>query len=84
MRELTATEASRGFKELLDAVERGETIVITRGRRPIAEIRPAERATGAALASTLGSRPRLDVAFASDISAALDLVDEQADPWVDA
>jgi antitoxin (DNA-binding transcriptional repressor) of toxin-antitoxin stability system len=32
MRTMTATEASRNFAELLDAIERGETVTITRGR----------------------------------------------------
>src|SRR5690606_21486421 len=43
---MTATEASRRFSDLLDAFEGGETITITRGNRPIAEIRPARRRTG--------------------------------------
>nr|WP_239372728.1 MULTISPECIES: type II toxin-antitoxin system Phd/YefM family antitoxin [unclassified Frankia] len=49
MRSITATEASRGFSDLLDAIEAGETIAITRGNRPIAEIGPAYRRTGADL-----------------------------------
>lgn len=43
---MTATEASRHFSDLLDAVERGETVTIVRGNRPVAEIGPAyERGT---------------------------------------
>jgi prevent-host-death family protein len=47
MRTMTAAEASRRFADLLDAIERGETVTITRGHRPVAEIRPARRRTGA-------------------------------------
>jgi len=46
---MTATEASRHFSDLLDAVERGETITIVRGSHPVAEIGPARRRTGADL-----------------------------------
>lgn len=46
MRTVTATEASRNFKKLLDAVESGESVAITRGGETIAEIRPKKRYTG--------------------------------------
>ena len=45
---MTATEASRNFSDLLDAIERGETVTITRGHHAVAEMRPARRRTGAA------------------------------------
>ncbi len=37
MRTMTATEASQRFSDLLDAIERGESVVVTRGNRPVAE-----------------------------------------------
>ncbi|HEY1932009.1 MAG TPA: type II toxin-antitoxin system prevent-host-death family antitoxin [Acetobacteraceae bacterium] len=40
MHEVQASEAKAHLSELLDAVERGETIVITRRGRPIARIVP--------------------------------------------
>jgi prevent-host-death family protein len=44
MREVQASEAKAHLPQLLDEVERGETIVITRHGRPIARIVPeAER-----------------------------------------
>ena len=49
MKSMTAAEASRHFSDLLDAVERGETITIVRGSHPVAEIGPAHRRTGADL-----------------------------------
>ncbi|SNS91196.1 Antitoxin component of toxin-antitoxin stability system, DNA-binding transcriptional repressor [Micrococcales bacterium KH10] len=45
MRILTAAEASRQFSQLLDAIERGETVMVTRGGRAIAEFRPAPEHT---------------------------------------
>ena len=41
MKLISATTASRQFSDLLDAVERGESITVTRGGRVIAEISPA-------------------------------------------
>ena len=47
---MTATEASRNFSDLLDAIERGETVTITRGHHAVAEMsRP-----GAVPAQTCG------------------------------
>lgn len=85
MRVMTATEASRKFSDLLDAIERGETITITRGNRPVAEIGPAPRRTGADLRAALADIPPPDDRFADDIADALALVTpEEGDPWADA
>ncbi len=82
---MTATQASRHFSDLLDAVERGETVTILRGNHPIAEISPAHRRTGADLRMALDNSTPPDDAFADDISAALALVtSEVPDPWADA
>ena len=40
MREIPASEAKANFSQLLDEVERGETVVITRRGRAIARITP--------------------------------------------
>jgi prevent-host-death family protein len=85
MRTMTATEASRHFSDLLDAVERGETVTILRGSHPIAEIGPAHRRTGADLRTALEGTSPPDDTFAASISAALTLVtSEVPDPWADA
>ena len=85
MRIMTATEASRHFSDLLDAVERGETVTILRGNNPVAEIGPAHRRTGADLRAALEGSTPPDEAFARNISAALAAVtSEVADPWADA
>ena len=85
MRTMTATEASRHFSDLLDAVERGETVIIFRGSHPIAEIGPAHRRTGADLRVALQGTPPPDEDFARNISAALAMVtSEVPDPWAGA
>lgn len=40
MREVQVSDAKRHFPQLLDAVERGESVVITRHGRPIARLVP--------------------------------------------
>jgi prevent-host-death family protein len=40
MREVQSSDATAHFPQLLDEVERGETIIITRHGRPIARIVP--------------------------------------------
>jgi antitoxin (DNA-binding transcriptional repressor) of toxin-antitoxin stability system len=79
---MTATEASRHFSDLLDAIERGERVTILRGNHPVAEIGPARRRTGADLRTALIGSPPPDESFASSISAALAMVtSEVPDPW---
>jgi len=81
MRRVSATEASRHFSELLDAVEAGAIVTVTRGNRPIAEMRPAISHTGRDLAAALrGTRPP-DDDFAASIADAVAGLTESADPW---
>ena len=85
MKTMTATEASRHFSDLLDAVERGETITIVRGSHPVAEIGPAHRRTGADLRAALADVPPSDDEFARDIAEAVALLNSEVhDPWADA
>ena len=44
MKRIQSSEAKAQFSELLDQVERGETVVITRHGKPIARIVPDEEA----------------------------------------
>lgn len=44
MRQVTATEAKIHFLRLLDEIEGGETIVVTRHGRPIARVMPEQEA----------------------------------------
>lgn len=41
MRQIQASEAKTRFLQLLDEVERGDTLIITRHGRPIARISPS-------------------------------------------
>lgn len=86
MRTMTATRVSRGFSQALDAVKHGDTITITRGGVPVAELRPVSAATGRMLAAALDrAGGTLDDSFEDDITAATALLttDEGA-PWSDA
>lgn len=85
MRTCIATEASRHVGDLLDAVEHGETVTIMRGGRPVAEIGPARRRTGANLRTALTGTTPPDDSFAASICGAMAMVTSQAsDPWADA
>nr|NLD41043.1 type II toxin-antitoxin system prevent-host-death family antitoxin [Actinomycetales bacterium] len=85
MKSRTATEASRNFADLLDAVEAGESVTITRAGRPVAEIRPVSRHTGGELRAAMEESPRLDRDFEYAISEALEFVDQEVqDPWANA
>ena len=58
MSEISATEASKRFADLLDAVEhRGETFTVVRRGRVVATIAPARRGTGADLRRILADHP---------------------------
>ena len=82
---MTATEASRHFSDLLDAVERGETITIVRAGHPIAEIGPAHRRTGADLRAALADVPPPDEEFSRRIAEVVALLrSEVNDPWAGA
>lgn len=82
MRTISATEASRRFSELLDAIEAGDTVTVTRGNRRIAEMRPVRRRTGRDLRASLADIPPPDDRFAAGIAEAIgNLADEGTDPW---
>jgi prevent-host-death family protein len=82
MRTITATEASRKFSDLLDAIERGETVTITRGKEPVAQIGPVRRCTGADLRAALADIAPPDDDFGEAITDAVHmLVTEERDLW---
>lgn len=82
MRIVTATEASRSFAALLDDVEHGEHIVITRSGRRVAEIGPAPVANGRMLVDLIHSRS-VDVEFERDVSSVRDIVTLEFPSWPD-
>lgn len=72
MTEVTATEASRRFADLLDGVEhRGERYTIVRRGRVIAQLEPAVPATGTQ-AKALLRRHRVDHAWGDEVRALRD------------
>jgi prevent-host-death family protein len=76
MRSMSATEASGGFSDLLEAVEHeGESVRIVRHGRTVALVIPAPPARGADVIALLG-RHRTDPAWAEEVRALRDLVDE--------
>lgn len=82
MRVLTATDASRHFSDLLDAIEAGETVTVTRGGRAVAELRPAPRRRGAGLRTALAEVTPPDESFAPAIAEAVALLTvPDEDPW---
>lgn len=81
MKEVTATEAARGFSALLTAVEQdGETFFITRGGRTIARIEPAAGTSGAAVKALL-RHYRPDNEWAADLAEMRELLTTQDREW---
>lgn len=81
MKEVTATEAARGFSALLTAVERdGETFFITRGGRVIARIEPAAGTSGAAVKALLRHFPP-DEDWAGELGFVRGLLTTQDRQW---
>ena len=69
---------------MLDRVERGETIRITRDGQPVAELRPISPATGRALRAALAHAPALDTDIETDIAQAIELLDSRSNgSWPD-
>ncbi|WP_435156170.1 type II toxin-antitoxin system Phd/YefM family antitoxin [Amycolatopsis sacchari] len=78
--------ASRHFSELLDAVERGETIVVRRKGKRIAMIAPAPRANAAVvnevLAEWRGSPPSTTDSPRTSRQSAMRSSPLDRDPWL--
>lgn len=68
MTEISATDASKRFADMLDAVEhRGETFTVVRRGRAIATVAPTRRASLAELREFLRAHPP-DEQWASDLA----------------
>lgn len=81
MKEITATDAARGFSALLTAVEKdGETFFVTRGGKVVARIEPAAGTSGAAVKALLGHY-RPDREWAADLSEVRGLLATQDRRW---
>jgi len=66
---MTATQAARNFAGLLDAVEHGEAVVITRDGVTVGRFVPERRSTADRLKGALREHPP-DYGFADDVEAA--------------
>lgn len=83
MKQLSATDASRRFSEVLDEVERGgESFVVVRHGRAVATIGPARGGTGKALKDALRANPP-DGAWAAELRELRESMDPVTDPWRD-
>jgi prevent-host-death family protein len=69
MKTMTATQAARNFAGLLDAVEHGEAVVITRDGVTVGRFVPERRTTADRLKEALRDHAP-DPAFADDVEAA--------------
>ncbi|RIQ33695.1 type II toxin-antitoxin system Phd/YefM family antitoxin [Jiangella rhizosphaerae] len=70
---MTATEVARNFSAVLDAVAGGETILITRGGRRVAELTATPAANGGVVREVL-RRHAPDPGWADDIESVRDLL----------
>jgi prevent-host-death family protein len=81
MREITATEASRHFARLLDAVEHdGDAFTIVRHGRAVARLEPARVLSGRALRELLAATP-VDEDWADELRALRDELRPQERDW---
>jgi prevent-host-death family protein len=64
---VTATQAARNFANLLDAVEHGETVVVTRDGVPVGRFAPERRTSAERLKAALLEYPA-DAGFADDLA----------------
>ena len=81
MKEISATEAARGFSALLDSVEHDkETFVVTRGGRGIARIEPASGVSGRAVKDLLRASG-VDPEWRAELSALRDYAADQERTW---
>ena len=85
MAEISATDASKRFADMLDAVEhRGETFTVVRRGRAIATVAPARRATVGQLRGFLREHPP-DDDWESDLADLRRFIGSapMTDPWSD-
>ncbi len=85
MRTVTVGHASRSLPVLLDAVQDGETVAISRAGRVVAEIQPRPGpSTAGRLRAALAGLPPLDPDLEADIAAVTSSLTEDGGRWRDA
>jgi len=80
VRTVTAAEAHRSFAALLDEVEQGQTVIVTRGGRRIAKIEPIASGNGTEVLALLEA-PDVDDGFGTDVLAARECVNSAPAAW---
>jgi antitoxin (DNA-binding transcriptional repressor) of toxin-antitoxin stability system len=81
VRRLTATEAARGFSDVLDQVEHdGETFLVERHGRVIASVAPAAAASGRSVKALLRAQP-VDARWLEDLAALRAGVEPEERNW---
>lgn len=80
---MSATEAARNFSEVLNRVNAGEEVEVTRSGAPIAVIAPPKtRLTSAnRFRELIGGAPRPDAEFAEEVRTLRAGVEPPAEPW---
>lgn len=80
---ISATDASRGFSDLLSRVAAGETVEVERHGQVVAVIAPPRQRflSGTAVIELLRHAPPPDDAFAGDVRALGSILAHPADPW---
>ncbi len=80
---MTATDAARGFSEVLNRVAAGEEIELTRSGAAVALITPAKSRLISAerFRELIATAPPPDPEFANDIRAAREAAGPPADAW---
>jgi prevent-host-death family protein len=80
---ITATEASRGFSELLSRVAAGEIVEIDRHGQVVAVLTPPRprSVSAAAFLDLLDNLPPVDPDFAHDVERLDEVLEPFEDPW---
>jgi prevent-host-death family protein len=83
MTRMTATEAGRGFSDVLNRVASGEVVEITRSGVPVAVIGPrrSRMLSAERFRALLASAPAVDEGFADELRAARDRLGPPREPW---
>jgi len=81
MKKLTATDAARRFSEVLDEVEgRGETFVVVRNGKVVAQLGPVAAASGRVVKELLRTR-RPDRSWAGELARVRSLLELKEPRW---
>ncbi len=80
---MTATDAARGFSDVLNRVAAGEEIEVMRSGAPVAVIRPpsSRPITAEQFRDLIASAPHYDESFVQDVRSVRSAAGEPDDPW---